>query len=115
MEEIALLLKALHFAVHKHQYQRRKDKDASPYINRPIEVAEIMANIGEVSDLPMLLTAVLLLAAMGKIPNMAIVEAPTPECGRDIIGRFLPPGSIRMLMHRICGGGVNGLLAAWSS
>ena len=59
MKDIALLLKAVHFAAHKHRYQRRKDEDASPYINHPIEVAEIMARVGDVSDLPALLAAVL--------------------------------------------------------
>ncbi len=59
MEEIGLLLKAVRFAAHKHRYQRRKDEDASPSINHPIEVGEILANIGNRSDLPTLLAAVL--------------------------------------------------------
>jgi predicted nucleotidyltransferase len=59
MQEIALLLNAVHFAAQKHRYQRRKDEDASPYINHPIEVAEIMARVGEVSDLAILLAGVL--------------------------------------------------------
>ncbi|HUL32178.1 MAG TPA: HD domain-containing protein [Thermodesulfobacteriota bacterium] len=56
---MALLLKAVLFSAHKHRYQRRKDEDASPYINHPIEVAEIMANVGNVEDLPPLLAAIL--------------------------------------------------------
>jgi len=59
MNEIALLLKAILFAAHKHRKQHRKDEDASPYINHPIEVAEILANTGKVVDLPTLLAAVL--------------------------------------------------------
>lgn len=59
MKDMALLIHAVHFAAHKHRYQRRKDEDASPYINHPIEVAEILARIGDVSDLPTLLAAVL--------------------------------------------------------
>ena len=59
MRDIALLLKAVHFAASRHRYQRRKDEDASPYINHPIEVAEIMANVGNVSDLPTLQAAIL--------------------------------------------------------
>jgi (p)ppGpp synthase/HD superfamily hydrolase len=59
MKEIAQLLQALRFSAHKHQDQRRKDKDASPYINHPIEVAELMANVGDVGELPTLLAAVL--------------------------------------------------------
>jgi len=59
MKEPALLLKAIRFAAQKHRDQRRKDGDVSPYINHPIEVAEILANVGNVTDLPMLLAAVL--------------------------------------------------------
>jgi guanosine-3',5'-bis(diphosphate) 3'-pyrophosphohydrolase len=59
MTETAQLLKAVCFSAHKHQKQRRKDEDLSPYINHPIEVAELMATVGEVSDLPALLAAIL--------------------------------------------------------
>ena len=62
MEElntIALLLKTLHFAANKHRDQRRKDIDASPYINHPIEVAEVLARVGGVTDLVTLQGAIL--------------------------------------------------------
>src|SRR5205085_7216934 len=53
------LLKALHFAAHKHREQRRKDVEASPYINHPIEVAELLARVGGVTDLVTLQGAIL--------------------------------------------------------
>jgi methylenetetrahydrofolate reductase (NADPH) len=53
------LLRALHFAAQKHRDQRRKDLDASPYINHPIEVAEVLARVGGVSDLAVLQAAIL--------------------------------------------------------
>src|SRR5437762_7741677 len=59
LNTIAALLKALHFAAHKHRDQRRKDVEASPYINHPIEVAEILARVGGVTDLVILQAAVL--------------------------------------------------------
>jgi guanosine-3',5'-bis(diphosphate) 3'-pyrophosphohydrolase len=59
MTEVAQLLKAVCFSAHKHQKQRRKDEDASPYINHPIEVAELLANVGNVNELPTLLAAIL--------------------------------------------------------
>jgi GTP diphosphokinase / guanosine-3',5'-bis(diphosphate) 3'-diphosphatase len=59
MENISLLLKALHFAADKHRDQRRKDVDASPYINHPIYVAQILAEIGGIDDLGILCAAVL--------------------------------------------------------
>jgi guanosine-3',5'-bis(diphosphate) 3'-pyrophosphohydrolase len=53
------LLTAVHFAADKHRYQKRKDKPASPYINHPIAVAEVLANIGGVNDLAVLQAAIL--------------------------------------------------------
>lgn len=55
----AALLTALRFAAQKHSKQRRKDSDATPYINHPIAVAEILARVGRVTDTTTLLAAVL--------------------------------------------------------
>ncbi len=53
------LLKAISFAADKHRRQRRKDAEASPYINHPIAVATVLASEGDVSDEATLLAAVL--------------------------------------------------------
>ncbi|MBP1685043.1 MAG: rsh 1 [Deltaproteobacteria bacterium] len=55
----AALLTAATFAARKHRDQRRKDAEASPYINHPIEVAEILARIGGVDDVTVLQAALL--------------------------------------------------------
>jgi guanosine-3',5'-bis(diphosphate) 3'-pyrophosphohydrolase len=55
----AALLKASTFAVRKHRGQRRKDADASPYMNHPIEVAEILAQIPGVDNVTVLQAALL--------------------------------------------------------
>ena len=55
----AHLLKALAFAAEKHSGQRRKDVEASPYINHPIAVATVLAAEGEVNDEVILLAAAL--------------------------------------------------------
>jgi guanosine-3',5'-bis(diphosphate) 3'-pyrophosphohydrolase len=55
----AALLAAATFAARKHRDQRRKDAEASPYINHPIEVAEILARIGGVDDVTVLQAALL--------------------------------------------------------
>ena len=57
--ELALLLKALAFAAHKHRDQRRKDPAASPYINHPIALADVLVNEGGVSDVEVLCAALL--------------------------------------------------------
>jgi guanosine-3',5'-bis(diphosphate) 3'-pyrophosphohydrolase len=59
MIAISDLLKALHFAADKHRDQRRKDVHASPYINHPIQVAQILAETGGVEDIEVLMAAIL--------------------------------------------------------
>lgn len=54
-----LLLQALAFAAHKHRAHRRKDREASPYINHPIALADLLANEGGVDDSATLAAAVL--------------------------------------------------------
>ncbi|MFO7578134.1 MAG: HD domain-containing protein [Pelovirga sp.] len=54
-----LLLRAIAFAAEKHRDQRRKGIDASPFINHPIEVAAMIANIGGIQDVTVLIAAVL--------------------------------------------------------
>ncbi|MDP2370518.1 HD domain-containing protein [Rhodoferax sp.] len=51
--------KAVAFAADKHRNQRRKDEQASPYINHPIALANVLANEGGVDDLTVLCAAVL--------------------------------------------------------
>jgi guanosine-3',5'-bis(diphosphate) 3'-pyrophosphohydrolase len=58
-ESTALLLAAIKFAAHKHSRQRRKDLEATPYINHPIAVAEVLSRIGGITDLPALQAAIL--------------------------------------------------------
>ncbi len=57
--DLKLLLKAFAFAAHKHRDQRRKDPDASPYINHPIALADVLVNEGGVTDFEVLCAALL--------------------------------------------------------
>uniref|UniRef100_A0A8C4T0R4 Guanosine-3',5'-bis(diphosphate) 3'-pyrophosphohydrolase MESH1 n=1 Tax=Erpetoichthys calabaricus TaxID=27687 RepID=A0A8C4T0R4_ERPCA len=54
-----LLLEAVHFAAEKHKSQRRKDAEATPYINHPIGVARILAYEGGITDIAILQAALL--------------------------------------------------------
>jgi guanosine-3',5'-bis(diphosphate) 3'-pyrophosphohydrolase len=58
-ECLPLILKALDFAAFKHRDQRRKDAQASPYINHPIALASVLVGEGGVSE-PVVLAAALL-------------------------------------------------------
>lgn len=53
------LIAALNFAAGKHRNQRRKDPDATPYINHPIGLADVLANEAGVSDERILIAAIL--------------------------------------------------------
>jgi guanosine-3',5'-bis(diphosphate) 3'-pyrophosphohydrolase len=57
--DLTLLLRALAFAAHKHRDQRRKDRAASPYINHPIALANVLAREGRVADIDTLCVALL--------------------------------------------------------
>ena len=53
------LIAALAFAADKHKNQRRKDADASPYINHPIALANLLLNEAGVEDQRVLIAAIL--------------------------------------------------------
>lgn len=53
------LLNALAFAADKHKDQRRKDVNASPYINHPISLANILCNEGHITDIETICGALL--------------------------------------------------------
>ena len=55
----AMLFSALAFAAHKHRDQRRKDAEASPYINHPIALARVLTVEGGVTDPTTLVAAIL--------------------------------------------------------
>jgi guanosine-3',5'-bis(diphosphate) 3'-pyrophosphohydrolase len=57
--QIGVFVRAVAFAADKHRSQRRKDAEASPYINHPIALANVLANEGGVDDATVLCAAVL--------------------------------------------------------
>lgn len=59
MSNLAKLLKAASFSAKKHTGQTRKGDDAAPYINHPLEVANLLANVGNVEDFDVLIAAIL--------------------------------------------------------
>src|SRR5262245_33891195 len=58
-KQISLLISAIKFSADKHRNQRRKGADASPYINHPIDVADILWRIGSVRDIDTIVAAIL--------------------------------------------------------
>ena|SRR5687768_14299272 len=58
-EKLDAIFDALQFAAHKHRDQRRKDPEASPYINHPIALANILWASGGIHDLDVICAALL--------------------------------------------------------
>lgn len=59
MNNLAKLIEAAYFSAKKHREQKRKGNDASPYINHPLEVANLIASVGKVEDVDILIGAIL--------------------------------------------------------
>jgi len=59
MNGIENVLRAASFAAKKHTEQRRKGNDGEPYINHPLEVANMLVNIGGVEDPEIIMAALL--------------------------------------------------------
>jgi guanosine-3',5'-bis(diphosphate) 3'-pyrophosphohydrolase len=70
------LLDAVMFAADRHKNQRRKDAEASPYINHPIALAHLLATTGGVHDIDVL--------------RVCLIK------GQFEIGRHSPVHSLRM-------------------
>lgn len=59
MNTLEKLLEATSFAAKRHTGHHRKGQTQEPYINHPLEVANLLANIGGVNDFDTLIAAVL--------------------------------------------------------
>lgn len=57
--DLELILHAFAFAADKHRDQRRKDVKASPYINHPIALANVLVNEGGITDAETICAALL--------------------------------------------------------
>jgi guanosine-3',5'-bis(diphosphate) 3'-pyrophosphohydrolase len=59
MADLGILTATANFAAKKHRDHRRKDKEASPYINHPIGTAFLATSVGGITDLKVLQAALL--------------------------------------------------------
>ncbi len=71
-------MSALSFAADKHRNQRRKDQEASPYINHPIEVARLLHEVGGIADSATI--------AAGILHDTVEDTDTTRECLEDLFG-----------------------------
>jgi guanosine-3',5'-bis(diphosphate) 3'-pyrophosphohydrolase len=59
MNDTPLIIRAAAFAALKHTNQRRKDADASPYINHPLGLARVLTEEGGITDAATICAALL--------------------------------------------------------
>lgn len=58
-DNLKQLINAVDFAANKHRFQKRKDPEATPYINHPIKVTRLLIEKGNVYDINVLIGAIL--------------------------------------------------------
>jgi guanosine-3',5'-bis(diphosphate) 3'-pyrophosphohydrolase len=81
--DASLLIRAIEFAARKHRMQRRKDHDASPYINHPIALMSVLCVEAGVHDVCVLAAAALHDTVEDTETTLAEIEA---EFGSQIAG-----------------------------
>ncbi len=59
MNTIDKLIEAASYAARQHTGQKRKGERAEPYINHPLEVSNLIAGVGRVTDIDILIGAIL--------------------------------------------------------
>jgi guanosine-3',5'-bis(diphosphate) 3'-pyrophosphohydrolase len=57
--DVCAVVKAMAFAARKHSDQRRKNREASPYINHPIDIANILVNEAGIFNTTVIVAAIL--------------------------------------------------------
>ncbi len=82
-DDLGLILRALRFAARKHRDQRRKDREASPYINHPIDLLDVLGNEAGIGDARVLAAAVLHDTVEDTDTTVAEIER---EFGAEIAG-----------------------------
>ena len=82
--DLPLLIAALHYAAQQHRDQRRKDEDATPYINHPISLLHILTVEAGVTDTEVLCAAVL----HDVIEDCADTPAERQQRADEISGQF---------------------------
>jgi len=92
MTDIAFILKAIEYSAGRHRKQFRKGEDKTPYINHPIGVANLLAQVGEHD--PVLLSAAILHDVIeDTVENdkekKALIDEIRNEFGEDVLSLTL--------------------------
>lgn len=93
-ETTGLLIHAIKFSAIRHRSQRRKDASATAYINHPIQVMELLWEVGEIRDSDILIAALLHDTVEDTVKPTSIEEAAlkneiTELFGPSVLGMVL--------------------------
>jgi guanosine-3',5'-bis(diphosphate) 3'-pyrophosphohydrolase len=58
-DDVRRIVDACAFAADRHRHQRRKDVDATPYINHPLQLAHVLMAEGDVDEVDTIIAAIL--------------------------------------------------------
>jgi guanosine-3',5'-bis(diphosphate) 3'-pyrophosphohydrolase len=79
MNTLNKLLEAASFAAQRHTGHHRKGSNSEPYINHPLEVANLLANVGGVDDIDVLIAAIL----HDTVEDVGVTKEELVECFGD--------------------------------
>jgi guanosine-3',5'-bis(diphosphate) 3'-pyrophosphohydrolase len=104
MDDICLILKALVYSADRHRNQFRKGADRAPYINHPIQVANLLVNEGCEKD-QVLLTATILHDVVedtvkGKKEKKKLIEDIRGKFGEEVLSVTLEVTDDRSLSKK---------------
>ena len=88
------------FAAEKHRDCRRKDADATPYINHPIRVANWLASVGKIDDIEMLQAALLHDPVEDTSTEPDEIEARFGKAVRDLVMEVTDDKSLEKLERK---------------
>ncbi len=88
------LLRAIDFAADKHRLQRRKSAEGVPYINHPLRVARLLAEVGGIQDEDVLVAAVLHDTVEDTATTPTELEAAFGPAVRDLVAEVTDDKSL---------------------
>lgn len=85
LSSIGFIIKATQFAAHKHRHQRRKGKQAVPYINHPVDLVYLLSNRAGIQDDIVLAAALLHDTVEDTDTTLDEIEREFGKTARDVV------------------------------
>uniref|UniRef100_A0A170ZZM7 Guanosine-3',5'-bis(diphosphate) 3'-pyrophosphohydrolase MESH1 n=1 Tax=Triatoma infestans TaxID=30076 RepID=A0A170ZZM7_TRIIF len=96
------IIKCANFCAIKHKDQRRKDVEKTPYINHPIGVANILTEEAGITDLDVIMAALLHDTVEDTNTTLQEIEAVFGSKVRSIVGEVTDDKNLSALVRNSC-------------